>query len=95
MSITIDIQDAKPQLQQLLALALRGDEVVIAENGDPMVKLAPVRKPSSWRTPGLHRGAMRTHDDFDAPLSDEFWLGAAPWRTWFCLASMATLLNIL
>lgn len=78
MSITIDIQDARSQLQQLLALALRGDEIVIAENGDPLVKLAPVHNPTVRRTPGLHRGAMRTHDDFDAPLPDEFWLGATP-----------------
>lgn len=27
------------------------------------------------RVLGLHPGSMRMSDDFDAPLSDEFWLG--------------------
>jgi Protein of unknown function (DUF2281) len=29
------------------------------------------------RTLGLNRGAMKMSDDFDEPLSDEFWLGEA------------------
>lgn len=27
------------------------------------------------REPNLHHGDMTMHDDFDAPLPDEFWLG--------------------
>ncbi|CAK8717596.1 hypothetical protein GMJAKD_06810 [Candidatus Electrothrix aarhusensis] len=29
----------------------------------------------SGRIPELHSGAVETTDDFDEPLSDEFWLG--------------------
>ena len=29
------------------------------------------------RVLGLHPGAMEASDDFDAPLSDNFWLGEA------------------
>ncbi|MDU9050732.1 MAG: hypothetical protein Q3M30_17935 [Candidatus Electrothrix sp. Rat3] len=29
----------------------------------------------SGRIPELHSGAVETADDFDEPLSDEFWLG--------------------
>jgi hypothetical protein len=27
---------------------------------------------------GLHAGTISVHDDFDAPLPDEFWLGGNP-----------------
>ena len=74
-TLTVDIQEAQDQLARLLTSALEGDEVIISKNGTPLVTLAPVRKSAARRTAGLHRGAMRMHDDFDDPLPDDFWLG--------------------
>lgn len=74
-TLTIDIRDAQSQLLQLFSLARQGQEIVIAENQVPIVRLVPVPKPITRRIPGLHRGAMRMHDDFNDPLPDEFWLG--------------------
>lgn len=32
-------------------------------------------RPQGVRQANLHRGATRMSDDFDAPLSEQFWLG--------------------
>ncbi len=74
---TIDVAEAQTQLQQLLALAMQGGDVVIAKDNVPLVRLVPVNAPQPRRTAGMHPGAMRMSDDFNDPLSDDFWLGAA------------------
>ncbi|NJO84028.1 MAG: toxin-antitoxin (TA) system antitoxin [Blastochloris sp.] len=76
-SLTIDVADAQTKLQELLTLAMQGNEVVIAANQVPLVKLVPVRKRPQRRVAGLHRGALKMRDDFNEPLPDEFWLGKA------------------
>ena len=43
MSININIGEAKTRLSELVAAALRGEEVVIARAGKPEVRLTPVR----------------------------------------------------
>ena len=74
-STTIDVQDAQTQLMQLLTLALRGGDVVIAKDNVPLVRLVPVKPQKKARTAGMHKGAMRMSEDFNAPLPDEFWSG--------------------
>lgn len=43
MGISINIGEAKTRLSELVAAALRGEEVVIARAGKPEVRLTPVR----------------------------------------------------
>lgn len=74
-TLTIDIRDAQSQLLQLFSLARQGQEIIIAENEVPVVRFVPVPNATQRRIAGLHRGAMRMHDDFNDPLPDEFWLG--------------------
>jgi prevent-host-death family protein len=52
---TANVHQAKTQLSKLIDAALRGEEVVIARNGVPAVKLVPVepkrrrrREPGRW-----------------------------------------------
>ncbi len=71
----VDIQEAQTQLLQLLALALQGNDVVIAEDNVPLVRLVPVQPQSLRRIADLHKGAIRMRADFNEPLPDEFWLG--------------------
>ena len=73
-TMTIDVIEAQSQLSKLLALALQGNKVIISDNEEPVVQLVPVRQDAKRRSAGLHRGAMRMSDDFNAPLPDEFWL---------------------
>lgn len=74
---TIDVQDAQTQLQRLVTLALKGGDVVIAKDNVPLVRLVPVQAQTKARMASLHKGAMQMSDDFNKPLPDDFWLGAA------------------
>ena len=46
----VNMLEAKNQLSRLVKDALAGEDIVIASNGEPMVRLVPVRKGhlSSW-----------------------------------------------
>ena len=77
---TVDISMTRPLLTDLLALTAQGEEVLIADHGKPLARLAPVvtEEPTSEtvlkeRILGLHEGQGWMSDDFDAPLPDEFW----------------------
>ncbi|HEX6292440.1 MAG TPA: hypothetical protein VFZ66_24860 [Herpetosiphonaceae bacterium] len=74
---TVDVQEAQHQLAELLTLAQQGNEVIIAEGNRPLARLVPFTPPGKPRVAGLHQGAMQMHPDFDEPLPDEFWMGAA------------------
>lgn len=76
---TVNIHEAKTHLSELLALAMDGEEVIIAKANRPMVKLVPLEQPKKTRVMGLHKDeGWFIADDFDAPLPDEFWLGHGP-----------------
>ncbi len=79
---TVDISMTRPLLTDLLALTAQGEDVLIADHGKPLARLAPVvtEEPTSEpvlkeRILGLHEGQGWMSDDFDAPLPDEFWGG--------------------
>ncbi|MDX6382811.1 MAG: hypothetical protein QOK48_384 [Blastocatellia bacterium] len=76
MTQTVTIDEAQDKLPDLLAQALAGDEVIITEDGTPVARLVPVAaRFKKKRVAGLNRGTISTSDNFDEPLSDEFWLG--------------------
>jgi len=68
-TLTIDIRDAQSQLLQLFSLARQGHESVIAENEVPIGRFVPVAKSAQRRIAGLHRGAIRMHDDFNGSFA--------------------------
>jgi antitoxin (DNA-binding transcriptional repressor) of toxin-antitoxin stability system len=74
---TIDIHETQPQLSELLPLVTAGTEVIFTEGNMPVARLVPVAGAASSRVPGLHLGKVWMSPDFDAPLPDEFWTGAA------------------
>ncbi len=70
--MTVNIFEAKTQLSKLIELAEKGEDVVIARNGKPVVRLTrlePVKKPIIF---GLMKGKIWVADDFDAPLPEDF-----------------------
>ncbi len=76
MTQTVSVDEAKNKLQDLLAQALAGNEVMITEHGTPVARLVPVvARSRKKRVAGLNRGTISASEDFDEPLSDEFWLG--------------------
>ncbi len=42
MSEIVNMHQAKTSLSRLVRQALEGEEIIIARNGDPLVKLVPV-----------------------------------------------------
>ncbi len=72
---TVNLDKVGKQLAELLEIIKQGTEIVIAQNGKPIARLASVAPAKKKRIPGLNRGTIWTSEDFDAPLADEFWLG--------------------
>jgi prevent-host-death family protein len=72
VSTQVNIYEAKTQLSSLVERAAKGEEIVIAKAGKPMVKLVglvPEIKP--LRKFGQNfLGITYIADDFDAPLPD-------------------------
>lgn len=77
---TTNVHQAKTQLSKLIEAALAGEEVVIARNGVPAVKLVPI-VPTPARVPGSWKGLVTVHDpDWwkpDNDLADLFGIGPA------------------
>ncbi len=69
MALTVNVHEAKTQLSRLLEAACRGEEVVIARNGEPVARLVPMAP--RRRVPGAARGRGRLTPEFFEPLPDE------------------------
>ena len=52
----VNMYEAKTQFSRLVAKALAGEEVIIAENGKPVVRLTSIVAPQGTRTPGVSPG---------------------------------------
>jgi prevent-host-death family protein len=62
----VGMHEAKTKLSQLVALAEKGEEVVITRNGKPVVRLAPVAPTISRASVhGSWRGQVHMAADFD------------------------------
>ena len=70
-SATKSLYEAKTHLSELVDRASRGEEIVIAKNGVPMARLAPLAKGSVKRKPGGWEGKICIAEDFDAPLPED------------------------
>ncbi len=73
---TVDVHEAQADFARLLSLVLKGVEVILARDGTPLARLAPIVSSDKARVAGLHQGTIWTSDDFDEPLPDTFWMGA-------------------
>jgi prevent-host-death family protein len=69
MEVT-NIHEAKSQLSKLVDRALKGEEVIIARAGKPMVRLVPIRDSESPRKGGQWKGKIRIAEDFDVLPDD-------------------------
>ena len=72
MSAIVNMHQAKAQLSRLVELARLGEEVVIARDGQPVVRIVPVEPPKGKRRLGFLAGKIRMGDDFNDPLPDEY-----------------------
>ena len=64
----VTVKEATRSLGELIRTARAGEEVVIASESGPLVRLVPVPQPRKPRVFGSARGLIEMTDDFDAPL---------------------------
>ena len=75
---TLDVRDAQTRLAELVKRVITGTEMVLTDGGTPVVRLVPVLGArAGTRQAGLHAGSIETSTDFNEPLPDDFWTGAA------------------
>ncbi len=67
----VNIHDAKTNFSKLINQALIGEDVIIARDGKPVVRLVPYIQEMQIRRGGQFKGLIQVSDDFDAPLPDE------------------------
>ena len=78
----VNILQAKNQLSQLIKYAQAGDEVIIANRGEPVVRLVPENPGSAHRTDNsnflhwleanpLPRHSQKTAQEIDAGIAEE------------------------
>lgn len=69
--IQVNIAEAKAHFSELIQKCLLGEEVIIARDHHPLVRLVPLERPEGRRRPGSGAGELLfMAEDFDAPLED-------------------------
>jgi prevent-host-death family protein len=68
--MVVNMHDAKTRLSELVAAAERGEEVVIARDGTPAVRLVPVAAEYAPVRLGVLAGEIELGPDFDEPLPE-------------------------
>jgi prevent-host-death family protein len=66
----IDITQAKVDLSKLLDLAIKGEEIVITQDNQPVAKISPIFPIQHPLKRGSAKGKVWMSDDFDEPLED-------------------------
>jgi prevent-host-death family protein len=67
----VNIHAAKTHLSKLIEKACSGEEIVIARNSEPVVRLVPVHRPEPQREFGALRGRLAIPEEFFEPLPDD------------------------
>ena len=71
----INVSEAKTNLSKLIDMAYHGEEIIIAKNNLPLVKLVP-HKPGEKRKLGLLAGKIEIPDNFmdeDTEINEMFY----------------------
>jgi antitoxin (DNA-binding transcriptional repressor) of toxin-antitoxin stability system len=66
----VELDELQTQLPSLIEQALRGEEVVITQADQPVLKLVRIVDGRPRRKRGSAKGQIRMAPDFDAPLDD-------------------------
>ena len=70
-----NVHEAKTNFSQLLEMAERGDEVIIARHGKPVVRLVPVARRKNILGAGIgdpdYRGHLLTKEQVFSPMTQK------------------------
>lgn len=67
----VNIHYAKTNLSKLIEQAENGEEVILARNGKPVVRLEPIASEKRKSLLGALKGKMWISDDFNSPETDK------------------------
>ena len=70
MNATVNIHEAKTHLSRLLERVQAGEEITIAKAGRPIARLTAIHERPQRRTPGMDKGKVVIHPDFDDPIPE-------------------------
>jgi prevent-host-death family protein len=65
-----NVAEAKAHFSELVRKAMSGEEVIIARDNRPVLKLVPLEKARGRRKPGSAKGQVRMAPDFDDTPAD-------------------------
>jgi antitoxin (DNA-binding transcriptional repressor) of toxin-antitoxin stability system len=71
MATVVNMHDAKSSLSRLVKRAAAGEEILIAKNGKPLVRLTRLQIPDFGSLLGAFAGKIHMADDFDE-VPDDF-----------------------
>lgn len=66
----IELDKAKADVATLIQAALNGEEVIITQNDEPLLKLVRIVASKPRRRSGSAKGLVSMSEDFDEPLED-------------------------
>jgi prevent-host-death family protein len=66
----VNMHEAKTHLSRLVDQAARGESVVIAKAGKPVVRMAAIDAPREPRRLGFLQGEIEVPDDFDSMAAE-------------------------
>lgn len=66
----IELTEARKHLTDLIETALGGEEIVITQDDQPVLKIVRISTPKTRRKAGSAKGLIVMADDFDAPLEE-------------------------
>jgi prevent-host-death family protein len=65
-----NVAEAKARFSELVQKAVSGEEVVIARDNKPLLRLVPLAAPGGKRKPGSAKGRVWIASDFDRTPED-------------------------
>jgi len=69
-SSRFNVGEAKARFSELVRKALAGEEVIIAKDNKPLLRLVPLDRAAGPRKPGSARGQVWMAPDFDETPQD-------------------------
>lgn len=72
VSTQVNLYEAKSKLSDLVERAAGGEDIVIAKNGTPRVRLVPVVGRTEPRRPGAWKGKIVFHPGWENDLTEDF-----------------------
>jgi prevent-host-death family protein len=70
MTDAVNIHEAKTRLSALIARVCKGETIIIAKAGKPVVKLVPIVNDDRPREPGRFKGKITMAPDFTKTPDD-------------------------